>query len=349
MLDRHEIDWPALAPEIATALWGEPKTRTRNEWRWGNKGSRKIDLQRGTWSDFESGETGQPITALIRRELSCDTRQTFDWLREHGFIEDDTHQSPERVRSRPAPRPRPPPKQKPETKSPTEPLAIEILAKAVGPVGTPAERYLIERHVWPPDNRAPPVKWIPRRAFPVALPPRAAGAIVFPLVGKDGPAPACQWTLVDTNGIGPDRDPSLLYKGRKRNTYGSPKDRLFYGNRPSYDPPPVTIVCEGPIDALAAYWMHKWSRALIVAQTGMIGKNFPLWPFLSGVPVIIEPDRDKPEKRDALKQAEFLQDRLQKRGVTVTITPRTADDVTEELEIVVRRDGWEPRLRKEST
>ncbi|MDE0698267.1 MAG: hypothetical protein OXH76_20810 [Boseongicola sp.] len=253
-------------------------------------------------------------------------------------------ESPETVRSRPAPRPRPAPapKPEPEPESWSQQQVRTILARAAGPVDTPAERYLIERHVWPPDNRAPPVKWIGVRAFPHELPSGAAGAIVFPLIGKDGPAPACQWQAVTADGKG------LLHKDRKRITYGEAKskNRVFYGNRPSYDPPPVTIVCEGPIDALAAYWMHKWSRALIVGSAGELG-NFPLWPIPSGVPVIIEAHGDP-----AGKKASVLRARLQAAGWAASVNHRKRGDpkdVAEELEIAILRDGWEPRLRKEST
>jgi len=235
------------------------------------------------------------------------------------------------------PPPRPAPAPAPAREPRSQQNARTILARAAGPVGTPAERYLINRNVWPSGTRAPPVKWIGARAFPAPLPTGAAGAIVFQLVGKEGPAPACQWQPLAADGT------ALLHKGGKRITYGASAGRVFVGNRPPFDPPPVTIICEGPIDALAAYWLQKHSRALILGSAGDLA-NFPLWCVPPNVPVTIEAHGDATGKR-AIK----LLRRLMTAGWEARANHRTTGDVADELEAAVKRGGWEQLFRKDST
>ena len=56
MMQDH--DWQKLAPEIARRLLGEPKVQKSNEWRWNNKGSLTLNLEAGTFYDFEQGQGG---------------------------------------------------------------------------------------------------------------------------------------------------------------------------------------------------------------------------------------------------------------------------------------------------
>ena len=37
---------------------GEPKVQKSNEWRWNNKGSLTLNLEAGTFYDFEQGQGG---------------------------------------------------------------------------------------------------------------------------------------------------------------------------------------------------------------------------------------------------------------------------------------------------
>ena len=54
----QDHDWQKLAPEIARRLLGEPKIQKSNEWRWNNKGSLTLNLEAGTFYDFEQGQGG---------------------------------------------------------------------------------------------------------------------------------------------------------------------------------------------------------------------------------------------------------------------------------------------------
>jgi 5S rRNA maturation endonuclease (ribonuclease M5) len=61
----QSIDWQKIAPEVALELLGEPKIKKTNEWRWNNKGSLVLNLEAGTWWDFEN-DTGGGIIDLIK-------------------------------------------------------------------------------------------------------------------------------------------------------------------------------------------------------------------------------------------------------------------------------------------
>ena len=60
-------DWPALMPDVAVALLGEPSSRTGRELRYGRRGSLSVDLAGGHWFDHEAGEGGG-VVELVTRE-----------------------------------------------------------------------------------------------------------------------------------------------------------------------------------------------------------------------------------------------------------------------------------------
>ena len=41
-------DWAAIMPDVARALLGDPDEKTPRAWRYGRKGSLKINLEAGT-------------------------------------------------------------------------------------------------------------------------------------------------------------------------------------------------------------------------------------------------------------------------------------------------------------
>jgi hypothetical protein len=86
---KHErkIDFGALMERVAYRLWGKPNDQlsSQGELRWGNRGSRKVDLDKGTWFDFEKDEGGGTL-ALIERERCCNRSGAIRWLEEQGFI-----------------------------------------------------------------------------------------------------------------------------------------------------------------------------------------------------------------------------------------------------------------------
>jgi len=57
----------AYIEEISTSYWGAPTARRGRELRWGNHGSKSVDLQKGTWFDHEAKEGGG-VVDLVRRE-----------------------------------------------------------------------------------------------------------------------------------------------------------------------------------------------------------------------------------------------------------------------------------------
>ena len=54
----QDTDWAELAPSVALEVLGEPNKKSGTEWRWGNKGSFVLNLNEGTFYDFEADEGG---------------------------------------------------------------------------------------------------------------------------------------------------------------------------------------------------------------------------------------------------------------------------------------------------
>ena len=54
--------------EVATHFWGEPTSKSQSELRWGNHGSKSVNLSQGTWYDFENAEGGG-VVDLVRKEM----------------------------------------------------------------------------------------------------------------------------------------------------------------------------------------------------------------------------------------------------------------------------------------
>ena len=75
-----DIDWANIAPSVALQLLGEPKVKKSDEWRYGNKGSLVVNVDAGTWWDFENDEGGG-IVDLIKRE----NREVSDILNLCGY------------------------------------------------------------------------------------------------------------------------------------------------------------------------------------------------------------------------------------------------------------------------
>ena len=77
-MDHH--DWQRIAPEIAIQVVGEPKFKKSDEWRWNNKGSLTLNLEAGTFYDFELGAGGGVIWLL--EQYGRDVAET---LKQFGF------------------------------------------------------------------------------------------------------------------------------------------------------------------------------------------------------------------------------------------------------------------------
>ena len=61
----QSVDWVKIAPEVAKQLLGEPKSISCTEIRWGTHGSMVLNLEKGTFYDFEDG-VGGGIIDLIK-------------------------------------------------------------------------------------------------------------------------------------------------------------------------------------------------------------------------------------------------------------------------------------------
>ena len=60
-------------PDLARDLLGEPTSRTRDEWRYGGKGSLSVMVsgpKRGSWHDHEAGCGGDPVGLVAHLGLS---------------------------------------------------------------------------------------------------------------------------------------------------------------------------------------------------------------------------------------------------------------------------------------
>ena len=82
---RPQGDFISIAPSVCERLLGEPSSRSSREWRWGRKGSFRLKLDTGTWSDFEA-EEGGGVLALVMREQRLDKAGALAWLEQQGFL-----------------------------------------------------------------------------------------------------------------------------------------------------------------------------------------------------------------------------------------------------------------------
>ena len=58
------MDWAKIAPDISIKVLGEPTKKTSTEYRWGNKQSLRLDLEKGLFMDFENQQGGGVIWFL---------------------------------------------------------------------------------------------------------------------------------------------------------------------------------------------------------------------------------------------------------------------------------------------
>ena len=77
-----ELDWEKIAPEIAVQILGEPSKKDGSYYRWGNKGSLALNLEQGTFFDFENNQGYGLIEFIKNRGLDPD-----DFLKEYKPVE----------------------------------------------------------------------------------------------------------------------------------------------------------------------------------------------------------------------------------------------------------------------
>jgi len=81
-------DFAPLMKEVAKRLRGDPnkKLSRPDDSRYGNNGSLTIDLEAGTFYDFEA-EHGGGVLEFIQHERKCSKHQALSWLEEQGLKE----------------------------------------------------------------------------------------------------------------------------------------------------------------------------------------------------------------------------------------------------------------------
>ena len=241
-------DWPALLPDVARRLLGDPP-RTEHggaTWRYGNHGSMAVHVggdRRGLWHDFEADRSGGTLT-LVQHALQTDRAGALRWLESERLLPARDGDRPVALRA-PVSQPKPTARKS----SKTAPLAAAILAASVPADDTPARAYLATRWTWPPLGIGPDlpaaVRWCDARAIPpdAYLPAVAAGVVVYrrtrpDVQHDDAPAVALEALTAASELLAP----------RWRRTFGAGTGRVFEvpvaaGN--------ALVLVEGERDALA--------------------------------------------------------------------------------------------------
>lgn len=91
---RPHVDLRLLMKPVADALLGDinEEQSNRYELRYRRRGSLKVDLESGTWIDFELNEGGG-VLDLIERELGLQGKDAFDWMRSERIVDHEPPRS----------------------------------------------------------------------------------------------------------------------------------------------------------------------------------------------------------------------------------------------------------------
>lgn len=144
-----DIDFAALIEPVARQLWGEPPKGyvTKLSIRWGNNGSKSINLQTGEWYDHEAAEGGG-VLDLIMRETGADKAGAMQWLEDKGLIEPRAGSEPRQEARQQAPAPEAPPDDdRPPAGSADD--GKKVMVEAYDYVDRDGERmYQVVRYQW---------------------------------------------------------------------------------------------------------------------------------------------------------------------------------------------------------
>ena len=322
-MTQSPINWARLAPAIARALLGQPTRATRRELRYRKKGSLRVDLEKGTFADFESGRGGGML-GLIQHIRGGTASEAWQWLVHQGLVTEraaragrsQARAKPRQTASATAPTPgASAPRQAGMPDRDTQGIALArgLWERAVDGQDTPVWAYLMDRWCWRPTDPLPAaVRWIDgtivnkvswNPAFPTA------GGMIVAFTAADGVLNAVQIEALAADGTRPAE--------RWRKARGRQTKTAF---RIAGDDGPLRL-CEGPIDALAlaaAYRGPVWAAG----GSGNL-KKLAVQAAAMGMPVRIHSDGDGP----GAKAAAVLAVRLHDRGVDCQ---------------VVRHDGMDP-------
>ena len=205
--------------------------------RWGRKGSFRLKLDTGTWSDFEAGEGGG-VLALVIREERLDKAGALAWLETQGFLS----RSPERGRpgaygpisgkSVGAQSPYRPSLGGSTTMTP-DPRgkdSLRWIRSQILPIADshdhPVRHWMAKRNLWRPELPLPSsLRWIPADAPVFRGSHSGIGAIAFPLAPVSAwqaaypetpPPTAVQLVCIDADGCGDRQDRASLGHPRVR-------------------------------------------------------------------------------------------------------------------------------------
>ena len=79
---RGHSDLAVLCEPVARLVWGEPSRETKTELRWGSRGSRVLNREKGVWFDHENGIGGGTLKLVPGTTL----KERLQWLRDRGLI-----------------------------------------------------------------------------------------------------------------------------------------------------------------------------------------------------------------------------------------------------------------------
>ena len=261
-------DFVSIAPAVCERLLGEPSSRSARELRWWRKGSFRLKLDTGTWSDFEAGEGGG-VLALVMREERLDKANALAWLETQGFLA----RSPERGRSGAygpvsgksiaAQSPYSPAIKGSTTRTPERRgmNALRWIRSQILPVADshdhPIRNWMAKRNLWRPELPLPPsIRWIAADAPVFRGSHSGIGAIAFPLAPVEAwkasypetPSPsAVQLVCIDADGEKADYENSQGRRVDKPN-FGNARMAVWTIGDVTGD---SVIVYEGAADALA--------------------------------------------------------------------------------------------------
>lgn len=350
MIDgRERVDWPAIAEPVVSVLLGEPNGRLSRgrRMRYGTKGSMSVNLDRGTWYDFEAGEGGG-LLALVKRELRTDNAGAFRWLADQGHV---PRSAP--WRGRPVLRPVPTEPAEPEPKDAVGEarnvgLARGIWAMVKPAAGTPVEAYLSRRGSWPmaggdwcPGLPAA-VGWLDRAdlhladpALDAGTPPASIGMMAFayrPALGGDVSAVSIEALNAEGARCGEG--------GRWRRTRGQVRGAV--AALPAVADGARIALVEGEADGLAAVLLahaglHRLGDVgevrVVAGTSGMVPEKAA---DDAARPVLLLPDGPKADgSGSAAGVASRCAAALRRDGRRVSVRIRDDGDVADDLALVL--------------
>ena len=301
-----DIDFGTIAELVAAELLGEPNRRLSRgtDWRYGNRGSLSVDVDRAVWRDHETGEGGG-LLDLIEREVGCDRAGSLAWLRSRGYLPRRAPLSLPGGRRGSRMRATSVVSRSRSRRSRSGPIRLaRSLWAASDPVpGTPGDVYLHGRGVWPASwyrFDAPclgDVGWLSRASAPRSDPEGSwfglradlAGLLLFAFRSPaTGEVQAVLVEGLDEQGCRPGN--------RWRRMFGAAQGALFEARAGDG----VVHVAEGPLDALALVWAPWFETrggcvVSVGGTSGLAGLRAKDVPDLVGGTgtVVLHPDGDE--------------------------------------------------------